>query len=216
MPRVSVVLGDDHHLVRAAIRGLLTGHPDIDVVGEGDSGSAVLDLVDRLKPDLVLLDLAMPGMSGLEAMRQLAERRHPVRIIALSSHTEQKWVRQALHAGVRGYVLKTETAENLALAVRTVHRGQRWFSEPITAVIAQLSLDPELADVDPLARLSPRQRLVLQLIAEGHTNKSIASTLEISESTVDSHRTQLMRRLDAHDVAGLVRFAIQEGVISVD
>ena len=216
MLSISVVLGDDHHLVRAAIIGLLSQHPDIRVIGEGDSGARVLDLVTAHKPDIVLMDLAMPGMSGLEAARQLSERRSPSKVIALSSHTEAKWIRQALQAGVRGYVLKTETADNLGLAISTVHRGRPWFSAPVEEVITQLSLDPALAEIDPIARLSPRQRMVLQLIAEGHTNKSIAATLQISESTVDSHRTQLMRRLDAHDVAGLVRFAIQEGVISVD
>ena len=126
------------------------------------------------------------------------------------------WILRALGAGVRGYVLKTETAENLGAAVRTVNKGGRWFSNEVGALIARLAVDPRLAAVDPLDRLSQRQRTILQLIAEGRTNKEMAVALHISESTVDSHRTQLMRRLDVHDIASLVRVAYQEGIIEIE
>lgn len=214
-PSISLILADDHALIRTAIINLLAGHHDIRVVAQANSGAEVPSLVTRLRPDIVLLDLAMPGVGGLETLRLLKGLGATPRVIALSSQTGEKWVMRALRGGVRGYVLKTETADNLALAIRTVHRGGTWFSKEVAALISALALEPTIG-TDPLERLSPRQRLVLQLIAEGQTNKDIARTLNLSESTVDSHRTQLMRRLDVHDIAGLVRLAIREGVISVD
>ena len=212
---ISVVLADDHTLIRTAISSLLAMHPDIRVVDQANSGAKVPELVKRHRPDVVLLDLAMPGVGGLEVLRLMKGLITSTRFIALSSQTTEKWILSALRGGVRGYVLKTETSDNLALAIRTVKRGGTWYSREVAAVISTLAFDPSKG-TDVLDRLSPRQRLVLQLIAEGQTNKDIAHTLGLSESTVDSHRTQLMRRLDVHDVAGLVRLAVREGVISVD
>lgn len=213
---ISVVIADDHSLVRDAFRSLLDRHGDIAIVGEAANGSDALTVIDATHPDVILMDLSMPRMSGLEAIQQLSDRHTAYRVLALSSHTSQKWVIRALRVGVRGYVLKTETSENLDTAVRAVHRGGTWFSHEVSTVIARLALDPQSSLIDPLERLSHRQRVVLQLIAEGQSNKQIAHTLAISESTVDSHRTQLMRRLDLHDVASLVRFACQEGLVALE
>lgn len=213
---ISVVIVDDHHLVREAIRSLLARHSDIEVRGEGSNGDEAMSLVEACSPDVLLIDLAMPAMNGVEAVTQIVNRHPTMKALALSSHTSQTWVIRALRAGVRGYVLKTETADNLGAAIRTVNRGGRWFSNEVGALIARLAIEPRLAAVDPLARLSHRQRSILQLIAEGRTNKEMAAVLQISESTVDSHRTQLMRRLDVHDIASLVRFAYQAGVVEVE
>mgnify|MGYP003338718282 CR=1 FL=1 len=147
---------------------------------------------------------------------QLTTRRPAPAVIALSSHTTEKWLLQAIRAGARGYVVKTDTAENLRRAILTVARGGTWFSEQLATILGRLSVEPRLAQRDPLSRLSHRQRVVLQLIAEGCTNKEIAARLKISERTVDCHRTELMRRLDMHEIASLVRFAVQEGVIHLD
>jgi DNA-binding NarL/FixJ family response regulator len=213
---ITVVIADDHHLVREAIRSLLSRHADINVLGEAANGDEAIALVKAHAPDVLLIDLAMPKMNGIEAVTQIVDGDPAQKVLAISSHTSQKWVIRALRAGVRGYVLKTETADNLGAAVRTVNKGGRWFSNEVGALIARLAIEPRLAAVDPLARLSHRQRTILQLIAEGRTNKEMSALLNISESTVDSHRTQLMRRLDVHDIAGLVRFAYQEGVIETE
>lgn len=213
---ISLVIADDHHLVREAFLALLSGHDDIKIVAEAATGDEAVQLTRDRTPDVLLIDLAMPGMNGIDAITAVMQARPSQKVLALSSHTAQKWILRALRAGVRGYVLKTETAENLGAAVRTVNKGGRWFSNEVGALIARLAVDPRLAAVDPLDRLSQRQRTILQLIAEGRTNKEMAVALHISESTVDSHRTQLMRRLDVHDIASLVRVAYQEGIIEIE
>jgi DNA-binding NarL/FixJ family response regulator len=162
------------------------------------------------------MDVTMPGMNGIDAATTLIKGRPPRKVIILSGHQSAKWVQRALRVGARGYVLKTENAQNLADAVMAVHRGGTWFSDAILPVLANLAADPSMAALEPLDRLSHRQRRVLQLVAEGHTNKSIAATLGIAESTVDTHRTELMRRLGLHDVASIVRFACEEGIVGGD
>lgn len=210
---IRVLLVDDHELIRSGLRALLEKHPHITVVGEGASGEDALELTLALDPDIVLMDVSMPGLNGLEATAMLTAGRPPRRVIVLSAHSSPKFVRRALRAGARGYLLKNEHVVHLAAAVEEVHRGGTWFSSPVQDVIAGLVSDPRFMEADPIERLSRRQRAVLQLIAEGQSNREIAVTLGIGESTVDTHRTELMRRLDLHDIASVVRFACEEGLV---
>lgn len=210
---IRVLLVDDHALIRAGLRALLERHPSITVVGEGACGDDALQLALELEPDVVLMDISMPGMNGLDATAMLASGRPPRKVILLSAHGSPKFVRRALRAGARGYILKNEHVVRLGDAVEAVHNGGTWFSDAVQEVIATLVSDPRFMEADPLDRLSRRQRAVLQLIAEGQSNREIATTLGIGESTVDTHRTELMRRLDLHDIASVVRFACEEGLV---
>lgn len=216
MTSIRTLIVDDHALVRSGIRALLEQNAHVLVVGEAASGREAIEMVPQVDPDVVLMDITMPGMNGLDATSALAHGRPSRRVIVLSGHGSPTMVRRALRAGARGYVLKNETARNLGQAVLDVHRGGTWFSSDVQGVIASFVSDPGLMQRDPLDRLSQRQRSVLQLVAEGQSNREIASTLGITESTVDTHRTELMRRLDLHDVASVVRFACQEGIVGVE
>ena len=216
MSHIRVLLVDDHDLVRSGLRMLLEQTPQIRVAAEASSGQEAVDMAESVNPDVILMDLTMPGMNGLEAAAKLAQGRPPRRVIVLSGHGSPTWVRRALRAGARGYILKTGSARHFGEAVLDVHRGGTWFSPEVQSVIASFVSDPELMQRDPLDRLSGRQRAVLQLVAEGKSNREIAGVLGITESTVDTHRTELMRRLDLHDVASVVRFACQEGIVGID
>ncbi len=216
MTPIRTLIVDDHALVRSGVRALLEQNAHVTVVGEGSSGRDAVEMAAQLSPDVILMDLTMPGMNGLDATALLAHGRPARRIIVLSGHGTPTMVRRALRAGARGYVLKNETAKNLGQAVLDVHRGGTWFSADVQGVIAGFVSDPTLMNRDPLDRLSQRQRSVLQLVAEGQSNREIAATLGITESTVDTHRTELMRRLDLHDVASVVRFACQEGIVGIE
>ena len=216
MTPIRTLIVDDHALVRSGVRALLEQNAHVTVIGEGGSGRDAIEMAAQLSPDVILMDLTMPGMNGLDATSLLAHGRPARRVIVLSGHGTPTMVRRALRAGARGYVLKNETARNLGQAVLDVHRGGTWFSADVQGVIASFVSDPTLMNRDPLDRLSQRQRSVLQLVAEGQSNREIAATLGITESTVDTHRTELMRRLDLHDVASVVRFACQEGIVGIE
>jgi DNA-binding NarL/FixJ family response regulator len=211
MSRHRVLLAEDHALVRAGLRALLDTLPNIEVVGEAEHGGEALKLIAQLHPDVVLMDLSMPILNGIEATRRAMKLKPRPRILVLSMHDETEYVREALTAGASGYLLKNARCGELELALAAVIRGEVWISPAIARTI-----------VDDLARsgsaqheeLTPRQREILQLVAEGHTTKQIARRLHIGVKTVDAHRAQLMERLDIHNVAGLVRYAIRTGVIS--
>ncbi len=212
--RLRIVLADDHALVRAGLRKLLESLPDVEVVGEAEDGRAALALVESRHPDLVLMDIAMPGLNGIEAAARLS-REHPrVRALILSMHQNEDYVRQALRAGAAGYLLKEAAPVELELAIRAMVRGETYLS-PAVSKGAVSDYVQRLRDEDvPGVTLTPRQRETLQLIAEGHTTKEIARRLNISVKTVETHRTQLMKQLDLHDVAGLVRYAVRTGLVS--
>lgn len=215
---IRVVVADDHHLVRQGIRALLEKTGEIEVVGEADNGQHALELVHRLLPDVLVMDIAMPRLNGLEAVRRLQGLGIKTRVLILSMHSDTAMVRQSLRYGARGYLLKRAVSDELRLAVQAVNRGEVFLSPevsgPLLASFPDLQLDSELAD--PLGRLTPREREILQLIAEGNTNAAIAKTLGISEKTVEKHRGSLMAKLPARDLAGLIRFAIKHGLIQLD
>jgi DNA-binding NarL/FixJ family response regulator len=209
-----VVLADDHALVRAGIRALLAGIAGIEVVGEAHDGHEVVDLVEKLHPNLVLMDIAMPGLNGLEASARVVKSSPGTAVIILSMHSAQEYALQALRAGASGYVLKDADFAELELAIAAVARGETYLSPAMSRHLVA-DFRRRVADKpDPLERLTSRHREVLQLIAEGNTTKDIAAKLKLSVKTVETHRAQLMDRLDIHDVAGLVRFAIRVGLIA--
>lgn len=227
---IRVVLADDHNLVRAGIRALLERIPDVEVVGEADDGRQALALISREKPDVALLDIGMPELNGLEAAGRVAQESPRTRLVMLSMHASETYVAQALKVGVAGYVLKEACADELPVLFRAVMRGETYLSPGVSTQVvgtlrARLALPPDGAPAPASAGsaagapapgdvLTPRQREILQLVAEGKSTKEIAHVLGVSGKTVETHRAQLMDRLGIHDVAGLVRYAIRAGIVS--
>ena len=215
MNTVRVLLADDHTLVRAGLRKLLESIPAMEVVGEAGDGLALLELAERLKPDVVLMDIAMPGLNGLEATGRISRTWPEVRVLILSMHQNAEYVRQALRQGAAAYLLKDAAPLELELALAAVLRGETYLSPAVSKGVVSDYVQRLRSDEPAEDALTPRQREVLQLIAEGHSTKEIARRLDLSVKTVETHRTQLMRQLDIHEVAGLVRYAIRSGLVSV-
>jgi DNA-binding NarL/FixJ family response regulator len=216
MKTIRVLLADDHTLVRAGLRSLLEKLPGVEVVGEAGEGREALRLIGAARPDVVLMDLMMPGMNGLEATARAAQEFPSTRVVVLSMNASEEVVLQAMRAGAAGYLLKSVTTAELEQAVRAVVRGETYLATAISRHVVDAYVRKAQAEPTSLERLTPRQREVLQLIAEGHTSKEIARRLSISVKTAEAHRSQLMEALDIHDIAGLVRYAIRMGVISPD
>jgi DNA-binding NarL/FixJ family response regulator len=190
--------------------------PDVEVVGEANDGLALLQLAQQLQPHLVLMDIAMPGLNGLETTARLTKSQPDVRVIILSMHQNEEYVRQALRNGAAAYLLKDAATLELELAVKAVLRGETYLSPAVSRGIVSDYVQRLRAEDQPGDALTPRQREVLQLVAEGHSTKEIARRLDLSVKTVDTHRSQLMKQLDIHEVAGLVRYAMRNGLISPD
>jgi DNA-binding NarL/FixJ family response regulator len=212
-PPIRVVLADDHALVRAGMRSLLTGMAQVQVVGEAASGEEALVLAERERPDVVLMDIAMKGITGLEAAARMRDQYPEVRVVILSMHSGEEYVLQALRAGAIGYLLKDAATGELELALRSVMRGESWFSPAVSRQVVEGYVQrvggEAAADV-----LTARQREVLRLVAGGKSTKEIAYDLNLSVKTVETHRAQIMERLGIRDVAGLVRYALRTGLVS--
>jgi len=213
---IRVLLADDHALVRAGFRALLSTLPGIKVVAEAATGNEALALARRHPVDIALLDIGMPGLSGLDALAEMRREFPKIRVIILSMHVNEDYLRRALHDGAAGYVLKDATVAELDTAIRAASRNVRYVSPGIAQVLTEAPTTAPAASAGPelLEHLTRRHREILRLIAEGNTNKEIAARLGISPKTVDAHRTELMARLDIHDVAGLVRYAIRAGLVT--
>ncbi len=216
-----VLIADDHTLVRAGMRTLLEGIKDVEVIGEASDGRDALTKTSELKPDIVLLDIAMPELNGLEVAARISKEFPDSFVIILSMHSNEEYVIQALRSGASGYLLKDSALTELEIAIRAVMRGETYLSPAISKHVVidylrRISESPEEKNVEPgvFDQLTARQREILQLIAEGNSTKEIAAKLNVSIKTVETHRTQLMERLDIRDVAGLVRYAIRTGLIS--
>ena len=214
MTPVRVLLADDHALVRAGIRALLEGLEGVTVVAEAGNGSEVLELARKRRPDVVLLDISMPGLGGLEASALLKQELPQVRVVMLSMHANEEYVLQALRAGAVGYMLKDSATAELELALQAVMQGETYLSPPISKQVVEGYVQRVGAEQPAADHLTPRQRQVLQLIAEGLSTKEIAYRLELSVKTVETHRAQLMERLQIRDIAGLVKYAIRNGLVS--
>ena len=205
-----ILLADDHCIVRQGLRALLE-RAGFDVVGEAADGLEAVRLAESLTPDAAVLDLIMPTLNGLDAGRQILVRQPTMPILLLTMHTEEAHVAAALRAGIRGYLLKTQAADDLARAIRDAVRGHLFLS----AAVARVVVDGYVAGTPPAQEvLAPRERQVLQLVAEGHTSKAIAAKLGLSVKTVESYRARVMEKVGVHETAGLVRYAIRHGLVT--
>lgn len=214
MDTIRVILADDHTLLRAGIRALLEELPGIEVVGEAADGQEALALAQAHRPDVMLTDIAMPGMGGLEVVARMTQDQPEVRVLILSMHKDEAYVRRAILAGAAGYLLKDSDIGELDLALRAAARGETYLSPAVSTHLVADYRRRAGEEADPAAGLTRRQVEVLRLVAEGATTKAIARILGISAKTVESHRTLLMERLGIHDVAGLVRYAIRAGLVN--
>lgn len=207
---IRVLLADDHVLVREGLRALLAKEADIRVVAEAGDGREAIQAARETRPDIAALDLSMPLLNGLEAARQMAAWPQAPRVILLTAHAEDRYVLEAIRAGVRGYVLKKQAGADLVRAIREVSGGGVYLSPGISAAVVEAVRSPQTVSEEPL---TTREREVLQLVAEGKTTKEIAVLLGVSVKTADAHRTRLMQKLDIHDIASLTRYAIRQGII---
>ena len=215
MTQIRVLLADDHKLVRAGIRSLLERLPDVEVIAEASDGREAIRLVEKNEPQIVLMDLAMPELNGLEATQYLTSTFPKVRVIILSIYADEEHVYQALRAGAAGYLLKGAATEELELAIRSVAQGTDYLSPPVSKPVIMEYIRRTNAGLNSREKLSPRQTQILKLIAEGKTTKQVALELAISVKTVETHRSALMMRVGVRDVAGLVRYAVKVGLVDL-
>jgi DNA-binding NarL/FixJ family response regulator len=216
MEKIRVLLADDHTVVRQGLKALLEAEPDITVVGEASTGREAVNLTRKLLPEVVVMDIAMPNLNGLEATRQIAKEIPQTKLLVLSSYNDDEYVHQVTEAGAMGYLLKQTAATDLIKAVREARRGNAFFSPAISKRLVERYREAFLNGVPVKKRndlLTSRESEVLQLIAEGKPNKQIAAELCISIKTVEKHRQQVMNKLHIHDVAGLTRYAISKGIV---
>ena len=213
---IQVVLVDDHVLIRAGLRALLHSLPNIEVIGEASDGHEAIDVIAQHQPDVVIMDIAMPGLNGVDSARRIVKQTPSTRVIILTMHANEEYVGRALEAGAKGYLLKGAEPAELELVLKAVMRGETYLSPSISKHLVQDYLSHRKEKMHPLPDLTARQREVLQLIAEGCSTKDIANKLKLSVKTVDTHRSELMHRLDIHEVAGLVRYAIRIGLVSTE
>jgi len=215
---ITVFLADDHGIVRDGLRLLLNAQPDIHVVGEAVNGREAVRQIAKLRPQIAILDLAMPDLNGIETTRQLHEVAPDTQVIILSMYASNEHIYQALKAGARGYVLKEAAADELVNAVLAVHAGQRFLNPKVAdeLITAYLGNHAYLAQESPLTQLSDREREVLQLVVEGKTSSEISELIALSPKTVDTYRSRLMQKLGIKDLPALVKFAIQHGIISLE
>ena len=216
MKRISVLLVEDHTVVRQGLRLLIEIAGDIEIVGEAKTGREAVRMTKELRPQVIVMDIAMPLMNGLEATRQILKAFPEAKVLILSAHSDAEYVEQVMKAGARGYLIKQSSGDVLAQAVRELHKGQTYFTPSIAKRLKeeyQKSSDGSRLHKRSNMELTSRETELLQLIAEGHVNKQIASELGISIKTVEKHRQHLMEKLNIHDIAGLTRFAIGTGII---
>jgi DNA-binding NarL/FixJ family response regulator len=217
--RISVFLAEDHLVVREGLKKLLESEADMEVIGDASDGRQAVALIHKLRPDVIVMDIAMPLLNGMEATRQIIQSMPDAKILVLSAHSDDAYIERMTALGAMGYLLKQTSAHFLAEAVREVMRGNTFFSPSVAKKLGQQkrkAIDRKGAKKAAVMSLSSRELEVLQLIAEGNANKQIASELGISIKTVEKHRDHLMQKLDIHDTAGLTRYAITTGVVECD
>jgi len=215
---IHVLIAEDHLMVRAGIRALLEKAGDIHVMGEASNGQEAIELTEAFKPDVLIMDIMMPRMNGIQAAENIRDMKLPTHILLLSMYSDEGFVHQALQYGVRGYVLKSSVSDELIWAVRAVAGGKTYFSNPISEIVGDgtISQYASVPNSDPLASLSPREKEILQLIAEEYTSAEIGNMLFITEKTVEKHRMKLMEKLNVRNLAGLVRLAVKYHLVDKD
>ena len=216
--KIRIVVADDHAIIREGLRVMFGNQPDMEVVAVATNGREAIRLVNEYEPDVAVVDISMPELNGIEVIQQMMPIHRPVQVVVLSIHETKPYVYRALKAGARGYLVKETAGVEVVDAVRAVYRGERYLSQRINDLLMDVSfrlLETSLED-NPLEALSRREREILQLVAEGKTSQQIGEILSISSKTVDTYRSRLMHKIGVDDVAGLVRFAIQHGVISLE
>lgn len=216
MPKMRVLLVDDHTVVRQGLRKILESDDEIEIVGEAGDGRSAVDMAQKMRPHVVVMDVALPELNGIEATRQITKRVDGAKVLVLTMHSDDVYVRQSLKAGARGYLLKDSEDLDLIKAVKAIGGGGSFFSPSVSKVLLAGYLgDGQGREVeDNLALLTDREREVLQLIAEGKTNKEVANLLSVSINTVETHRKHVMEKLDLHNTAELVRFAVRKKIVS--
>jgi DNA-binding NarL/FixJ family response regulator len=210
MKRIRILLADDHAVVRQGFKMILGAQPDMEIVGEAGNGREAVELAESLKPEVVVMDVSMPELNGIEATRRLGESLPHTRVLALSMHKDSVYVREILRAGARGYLLKDSVAGDLVSAVRAVAAGEGYISPQVSTAVLD---DYRRHVTNPIDLLTSREREVLQMLAEGKTNKEIAAVLNLSVYTVDAHRGRIMEKLNVHSINELVRFAVRNGLV---
>jgi DNA-binding NarL/FixJ family response regulator len=213
---ISVFLADDHAVMRDGLRAILEAQDDVTVVGEATNGRDAARRVAQLRPDVVVMDIGMPELNGIEATQRICESCPTARVIILSMHSNKEYIRRALAAGARGYLLKEAAGAEVVQAVRTVNQGSRYLSARVSEQILDEYPRPHARGDDPLSLLSPREREVLQLVAEGKTSAEIAQLIFLSPKTVETYRSRVMAKLGVADLPALIKFAIQHGVTQLD
>jgi len=219
MQKITVLLADDHNVVRQGLRALLIVDGDVEIIGEAETGRQAVLMAKKLLPDVVVMDIAMPLLNGLEATRQITKQLPGTKVLVLSSYSDDEYVQQLVEAGAAGYLVKQSAANDLLKAIREAKRGNTFFSPTVAKRLRDHSREA-FANGQPIKKrsdhLTSRESEVLQLIAEGQANKQIAAELSISIKTVEKHRQQVMNKLNIHDVAGLTRHAISKGIIETN
>ncbi len=217
MSRTRILIADDHALVREGIIAMLKLYDDVEVVGEAADGKEAIDKAEKLRPDLVLMDIAMPGLGGLEATLELKKSQPELKVLVLSQYDDREYVSRFLKAGVSGYILKRALGNDLIVAIRAIMKGESYLYPSITSSVINGYLDKDTPEIeDPYEKLTDREHQVLKLIADGQSHKEIAHTLGISAKTVIAHQTNLSEKLDIHSRANLIKFAIRKGIIKID
>ncbi len=214
MSKIKVLLVDDHAIMRDGIKSLLGVHDDIEIIGEASEGKEAVDKARELVPDVVVMDIAMPGMDGLEAMRRIIKKNPRIKVVVLTQHDNKEYILSAMKAGASGYVPKRALGSELVSAIRAVYGGESYLYPSAAAAVIEGYRDT--AQSEPYDTLTAREREILKLIAEGHTSKEIADMLFISLKTVIGHRTKIMEKLDLHNRTELVRYSIRKGLVSMD
>jgi len=213
---IEILLADDHRIMRDGLSALLKNEPDIEVIAEADNGREAVEMSRKLKPNVVVMDMSMPGLNGVEATRQILDLDDNVKVLVLSMHADKRFVIGALSAGASGYVLKDCAFEELVRAIHTVAMNQTYLSPSIAGIVVESYRRSQTSPTQSFPVLTPREREVLQLVTEGASAKKIASILNVSMKTVETHRQHIMEKLNAHSVAELTKYAIREGLTSLD
>ena len=215
---IRLVIADDHKIMREGLKSLVAKESDITVVGEAETGKATVSMVQKLSPNIVVMDIAMPDLNGIEATRKIIKTNPNVKVVALSAHSDQHFIREMMTAGASAYILKDTAYEELVRAIREVMKGKKYLSSDIARGVLDtyVKLSRPLSENPAFVVLTDRERETLQMIAEGKSTKEIAGNMEVSVKTIETHRRNIMEKLDMHSIAELTKYAIREGVTSVD